>query len=112
MSDVATLNSLIKDVSDLGGSIKNVEVDEDERGLILRVPRTDGLFDITIPEHLHLNPEDFDDEQGYISEKVDMPEPVCAFWNTYFVLRFVRRLRPRGDYRHPAGRCLLARRTG
>ena len=29
VSDVATLNSLIKDVADLGGSIKNVKVDED-----------------------------------------------------------------------------------
>ena len=64
VSDVATLNSLIKDVADLGGSIKNVEVDEDERGLILRVPRADGPFDITMPEHPHLDPEDFGDEQG------------------------------------------------
>jgi len=88
VSDVATLNSLIKDVADLGGSIKNVEVDEDERGLILRVPRADGPFDITMPEHLHLDPEDFDDEQGYISEKANMPEPVRALWNAYFAALF------------------------
>ena len=88
MSDVATLNSLIKDVADLGGSIKNVEVDEDERGLILRVPRADGPFDITMPEHLHLDPEDFDNEQGCISEKADMPEPVRAFWNAYIAALF------------------------
>ena len=80
VSDVASLNSLIKDVADLGCSVKNIEVDEDERGLILRVPRTDGPFDITMPEHLHLDPEDFDEEQGCISEKADM-RAVRAFWN-------------------------------
>ncbi|MEC7141317.1 MAG: hypothetical protein VXX01_08280 [Pseudomonadota bacterium] len=72
MSDVATLNSLIKDVTDLGGSVKNVEVDEDERGLILRVPKADGPFDVTMPEHLHLDLNDFHDERG-ASAKM----PIC-----------------------------------
>ena len=72
MSDVATLNSLIKDVADLGGSVKNVEVDKDERGLILRVPKADGPFDVTMPEHLHFDPDDFDDERD-VSAKM----PIC-----------------------------------
>ena len=88
MSDVATLNSLIKDVADLGGSVKNVEVDEDERGLILRVPRADGPFDVTMPEHLHLDPDDFDDERACVRENADMPEPVRAFWNAYIAALF------------------------
>lgn len=88
MSDVATLNSLIKDVTDLGGSVKNVEVDEDERGLILRVPKADGPFDVTMPEHLHLDPDDFDDERGCVREDAEMPEPVRAFWNAYIAALF------------------------
>ena len=88
MSDVATLNSLIKDVTDLGGSVKNVEVDEDERGLVLRVPRTDGPFDITMPEHLHLDPEAIDYERACVAEDADLPEPVRSFWNAYIAALF------------------------
>lgn len=88
MSDVATLNSLINDVTDLGGSVKNVKVDEDERGLILRVPRTDGPFDITMPEHLHLDPAAIDYERACVAEDADLPEPVRSFWNAYIAALF------------------------
>ena len=88
MSDVATLNSLINDVTDLGGSVKNVKVDEDERGLILRVLRTDGPFDITMPEHLHLDPAAIDYERACVAEDADLPEPVHSFQNAYIAALF------------------------
>ena len=83
MSDISALNTLIKEISDLGGSIKNIEVDHDESGLTLRVSKPENPFEITLPEHLQLDPADFDNESCSVRDSADIAEPVRAFWNAY-----------------------------